>query len=157
MDLKAKQGIKKQGMHNKSMEECVFCKLAKGQIPATKVYEDTKTLAFLDIYPSAKGHTLVIPKKHYPTLLEIPELELKELIAVVQKTGAAVMKGTSAQGFNVIQNNKEAAGQVIHHIHFHIIPRTERDGLKFSLGSRKAEQKELEEYQKIIKNKLEKI
>ena len=132
-------------------EGCVFCKIAAGQIPARKLYEDEATLGFLDVYPTAKGHSLVIPKKHYPTLIDIPEMELKELIRVVQKIGGAVMKGMGADGFNVLQNNREAAGQVVHHLHFHIIPRYRNDGIRIAPGTRGAQQGELGEWEALIK------
>lgn len=134
--------------------ECVFCKIAAGQIPSKTLYEDEFSLAFLDVFPSAKGHCLVIPKKHYHTLLDIPESELSQVCRTMQKIGAAAMKATNAGGFNVLQNNREAAGQVIHHLHFHIIPRFAGDGLKMQMGSRKAEEEELKEWEKQIRRHL---
>lgn len=135
-------------------ENCIFCKIVSGQIPSTKIYEDENSLAFLDISPAANGHSLVISKKHYATLLDIPSTELKELILAVQKIGAATMKATNAQGFNVLQNNGAVSGQVIRHLHFHVIPRFENDSINLSLGSRKAGQAELAEWQKRIKKHL---
>ena|SRR3989344_3823900 len=123
--------------------QCIFCQIISGQVPSKKLYEDECAFSFLDIYPSSKGHALVVSKNHYATLLDIPEIELKELIRIVQKIGAAVMKATSADGFNVIQNNYEAAGQVIHHLHFHIVPRFKDDGLRLNMGSKKGEEEEL--------------
>ncbi|MBI4210242.1 MAG: HIT family protein [Candidatus Diapherotrites archaeon] len=137
-------------MHTSRNDDCLFCKIADGKIPARKLHEDEYTLSFLDIYPSAKGHSLVMPKNHYATLLDIPEMELKEVIRAVQRIGAAAMKATKADGFNVVQNNREAAGQVIHHLHFHVIPRFKDDGLKMAMGSRKAEEEELKEWEKQI-------
>jgi histidine triad (HIT) family protein len=136
------------------MENCVFCKIVKGEIPATKLYEDELTLSFLDINPASKGHSLVIPKKHYPTMLDIPEMELAELIKAVQKIGAAAMKATKADGFNIIQNNKEAAGQVVQHLHFHVVPRFKNDGLKLSFGSKLADFNELQKWEKEYKKHL---
>tara|TARA_Y100000310_G_scaffold339531_1_gene432483 strand:+ start:3146 stop:3556 length:411 start_codon:yes stop_codon:yes gene_type:complete len=136
------------------MTECVFCKIGKGEITPKKIYEDQNIIAFLDIFPAAKGHSLVIPKKHYATLLDIPEMELKELIQIVQKVGAAVMKATQADGFNVLQNNKEAAGQAVPHLHFHIIPRFKDDGLKLALGSKQSEEKELVHWESLIKEHI---
>lgn len=136
------------------MDDCIFCKIVAGGIPSTKLYEDEKVLAFLDIMPAAKGHSLVITKKHYATLIDVPHEELAELAKVVQKIGTAAVKATEAQGFNVLQSNNKVAGQVIPHVHFHIIPRKEGDNLNFSWEQGKAEQKELEEYQKLIKEHL---
>lgn len=137
------------------MEECIFCKIAKGEIPSTKLYEDKSALAFLDIKPAAKGHALVIPKKHYHTLLDIPHEELKEIMEVVQKVAAAVMSIIKeTEGFNVIQSNNEAAGQVIPHLHFHIIPRKNGDGLSFEWQRGESEKSELEKYAALMKKRL---
>jgi len=136
------------------MDNCIFCKISRGKIPAKKIYEDENTIAFLDIYPAAKGHSLVVPKKHYATLLDIPEMELKELMPAVQKIAAAVMKATNAEGFNIVQNNKEAAGQIVHHLHFHIVPRFKDDGLKLAFGSKQGEEEELKEWESKIKEHI---
>lgn len=136
-------------------EDCIFCKIASGEILATKLYEDDNILSFLDINPASKGHALVITKKHYHTLLDVPHEELKELMKIVQKVAGAVMstiEGT--EGFNVIQSNKEAAGQVIPHLHFHIIPRKKDDKLNFSWEQGKAEKEELEHYAALVKKRL---
>ncbi|MFH1256517.1 MAG: HIT family protein [Candidatus Diapherotrites archaeon] len=133
---------------------CIFCKIVSGEIPSTKVFEDEKVLAFLDVKPAAKGHALIIPKKHYATLLDIPHEELKDVTFAVQKVGAAVMKALNAEGFNVIQSNKEAAGQVIPHVHFHVIPRKKDDGLNFGWKEAQHEKEEMQEYAKSIKNHL---
>ena len=113
------------------MPDCLFCKIGNGAIPSTKVYEDKKYAAFLDLFPAVKGHTLVIPKAHYQNILEIPPKELEGLIGAVQRVAAAVEKGVAASGFTVTQANNASAGQSIPHIHFHIIPRYKGDGMKF--------------------------
>lgn len=137
-------------------EDCIFCKIAKGEIPSTKLYEDAAVLSFLDIMPAAKGHALVIPKKHYHTLLDIPHEELREIMAVVQKVAAAIMATCGATGFNVIQSNQKVAGQVIAHLHFHIIPRKEGDRLHFEWEQGKAEIEELKKYAELVKSNLKK-
>ena len=109
---------------------CIFCKIVAGEIPSYKVYEDKQTLAFLDVAPVSPGHTLVITKKHYANLEEIPEDELEALIRAVKKIGQAIKEGLAAAGYNAQINNDPVAGRVISHIHFHIIPRSENDGLK---------------------------
>ncbi len=136
------------------MDDCIFCKIVNGEIPAVKLYEDENVLSFLDIAPASKGHALVITKKHYSTLLDVPHEELGDLVKAVQKIGAAVMIAINAEGFNVLQSNHKAAGQVIPHVHFHIIPRKEGDNLSFSWEQGKAGQMELQEYQKLIKSNL---
>ena len=136
------------------MEDCIFCKIVSGEIPATKLYENEKVLSFLDIYPAAKGHALVIPKKHCKTLIDVPHEDLKEVALVVQKIGAAIMKALDCEGFNVIQSNHESAGQVIPHVHFHIVPRNPSDGLEMKWGKKEQDRKELEEYAKKITGHL---
>ncbi len=136
------------------MGGCIFCEIVKGKVPSSKLFENNTALAFLDIYPAAKGHSLIIPKKHYKTMLEIPETELKEVIRVTQKIGAAAMKATKADGFTVLQNNNEAAGQVVPHLHFHVVPRFKEDGLKMHFATNKAETEALKHWQKQITGQL---
>ena len=112
-----------------SEEKCIFCLIAKGEIPCAKVYEDDCVLAFLDLSPVHPGHTLVIPKTHYKDMLEVSCDIAPAVFAALKKVGAAVMKATGASGFNVMQNNGLSAGQTMFHIHWHIIPRFDGDGL----------------------------
>ncbi len=112
------------------MADCIFCKIAKGEILAYKVYEDEKNLAFLDIAPVSLGHVLVIPKEHYQSIEEISENELCKLIRVVKIIGGNLKDKLNIPGYNVCINNDPVAGQLIPHLHFHIIPRQEGDGLK---------------------------
>lgn len=126
------------------MDGCVFCGIVDGKIPSSKLYEDNEVIAFLDIMPASKGHALVITKKHYHTLLDVPHEELCALIKTAQKIGAAAMKATGAEGFNLLQSNGKVAGQVIGHVHIHVIPRKDGDGLNFSWKQEKAGEEELE-------------
>ena len=112
------------------MNDCVFCKIAKGEIPADKIYEDDKFFAFLDINPNNPGHALIIPKAHYKNLYELPDEVLSEMAPLIKKLANAVKKGINADGINIIMNNDSAAGQIVHHAHFHIIPRFANDGLR---------------------------
>jgi histidine triad (HIT) family protein len=109
-------------------EECLFCKIVKGEIPSEEVYSDGDCFAFLDINPRNPGHTLVIPRKHYETILEMPDNELADLMKIVKKIAMAVKKGTNADGISIGQSNGRAAGQVISHVHFHVIPRFLNEG-----------------------------
>mgnify|MGYP001562533560 CR=1 FL=1 len=113
----------------KENKDCIFCRIAGKEIPAEIVYEDRNVLAFLDMHPATKkgGHTLVIPKKHYELITEIPDRELGILIACVKKISGALIK--FAPGLNILQNNGEAAGQFVNHAHFHLIPRYRGDGI----------------------------
>ena len=111
------------------MEDCIFCKIVRGEIPSAKVLENDKVLAFLDINPVSKGHTLVIPKAHYGAYSEMPLDILAALGAALQKIGTAVKSQLNFAGFNILLNNDRAAGQLIDHAHFHLIPRNEGDGV----------------------------
>ena len=112
-----------------SEEKCIFCLIAKGEIPCAKVYEDDSVLAFLDLSPVHPGHTRVIPKEHYKYMLHVPCELGTAVFSALKKVGAAVMSATGASGFNVMQNNGLSAGQTMFHIHWHIIPRFDGDGL----------------------------
>lgn len=111
-----------------SQADCIFCKIIAGAIPSTRIYEDDRVLAFLDIGPVIKGHALVIPKTHYDPLMETPDAVLADLIAVVRRIARAQVSGLGADGVNVTQANGASAGQVVPHLHFHVIPRFLRDG-----------------------------
>jgi len=112
------------------MDNCVFCKIVAGQIPSYKVYEDEQTLAFLDIKPTSAGHTLVVPKKHYANLEEVPEDVLAAVIKTVKKIGKSLKDNLPTAGYNISENNDPIAGQIIPHLHFHVVPRTSNDGFK---------------------------
>ncbi len=111
------------------MTACLFFNIVSGKIPCSKIYEDDEFFAFLDLYPINRGHTLVIPKTHCKNLLDFPKIQETDLMEVLKKVADAVMRATKADGFNLGMNNGKASGQVIHHAHFHIIPRFEKDGL----------------------------
>lgn len=107
-------------------ENCVFCKIVAGAIPSFQIYEDDEVLAFLDIHPVSPGHTLVIPKAHFPDLVSAPEEILGRVVAVAQRVATAVLAGTGSSGFNLTTANGQSAGQEVMHLHFHIIPRKDR-------------------------------
>jgi len=116
---------------------CIFCKIISGEVPSTKVYEDAEVLAFMDIGPIIKGHTLVIPKHHVDPITNAPPGMLARLIQVVQKIAQAQMNGLKAHGVNIMQANGASAGQVVPHLHFHVIPRFETDGHKWNWAAKK--------------------
>ena len=103
-------------------ESCTFCKIVRKEVPASVVYEDETVIAFLSIHPINVGHTLIVPKKHYENIYEISEEEVAYLYKIVKKVAAAVNRAVSAEGIRILQNNGEAAGQVIFHFHVHVIP-----------------------------------
>jgi histidine triad (HIT) family protein len=111
------------------MGECIFCNLVAGKIPSVKVMETSRVLAFLDLAPVNYGHTLVIPKEHYESLLDLPDDLWTEMGRVSRQVARALKQALYARGFNVGMNNFEAAGQVVFHAHLHVIPRYLNDGL----------------------------
>ena len=124
-------------------DTCVFCKIARGEIPAKVVYENSKIIAFLDINPRNEGHTLVIPKTHYQSLLDMPEEILSELLIVAKELCEKMKNKLQAKGFNLVINIGKVAGQEVPHFHLHIIPRYPDDGEVIKFGEIK--QKNLEE------------
>ena len=113
------------------MEDCIFCKIVGGEIPSTRVYEDESMISFLDINPLSPGHTLMIPRNHYELITDMPGEEVAALMSMAPQIARAVVKAVGAEGFNIFQTNGACSGQVVPHVHFHIIPRHEGDGLGF--------------------------
>ncbi|MFP4167272.1 MAG: HIT family protein [Desulfonatronovibrionaceae bacterium] len=111
------------------MHDCIFCRVVQGEIPSKTVLETETVLGFLDISPVQPGHTVLIPKKHYPTLLDVPADLGKSLLAAQKEIAAAMMSGLFADGVNLGMNVHEAAGQLVFHAHFHLIPRYRGDNL----------------------------
>lgn len=111
------------------MDGCVFCKMVAGEIPVAKIYEDQAVLAFLDIGPVSDGHSLVIPKQHFSKVHECDAEVLARVGACLGKIAGAVVEAMGAEGYNVLCNNGRVAGQVVEHLHFHIIPRRAGDGV----------------------------
>ncbi len=134
------------------MEDCVFCKIVKGEIPSAKIYEDEKCLAFLSLKQNNDGHTLVIPKEHYKNILETPDDVMRDLAVQIKHLSIAVKEGMNAEGINVISNLEKAAGQAVFHTHIHIIPRYENDGYHhWPQKEGYSEEKSKEVAEKIIK------
>lgn len=136
------------------MNDCLFCKIIKGDIPCTKVYEDAFSFAFLSINPNNHGHTIVIPKRHCRNMLDMEEVTASTLALAVRRISKGVHKGMKADGVNIIMNNEVLAGQVIFHAHFHIIPRFTNDGLKIWDKSTPYEGSEAEKIAKEIRKEI---
>ncbi|MBR1736327.1 MAG: HIT family protein [Firmicutes bacterium] len=111
------------------MSDCIFCKIANGEIPTNTVYENDKFRVILDAAPANEGHCLVLPKKHGANIFELDEETVKEAFATAKKTAEAVKKSMNAEGINILQNNGEAAGQTVGHFHIHVIPRKSGDNV----------------------------
>lgn len=132
--------------------DCLFCKIVKGEIPAKKVYEDSNSFAFLDINPRNPGHTLVIPKRHYETIFDIPSSEAGKLFESVRKIAGMVKNGMNAHGINISQSNGKAAGQIVSHLHVHVIPRFVTEGPVGLEGVLQVKKLDEESTNKIVEN-----
>ena len=111
------------------MDNCIFCKIAAGEIPSATLYEDEDFRVILDLGPASKGHALILPKQHYANLYELPDELAEKVIRLAKKMVIAMTKALQCDGFNVVQNNGEAAGQTVFHFHMHLIPRYEGDSV----------------------------
>lgn len=114
------------------MSNCIFCKIIDGEIPSTVVYEDDTFKAIMDISPAAKGHIIILPKKHYADLFELDDEIAAKILPVAKKIAAAMKAELNCDGVNLLQNNGEAAGQTVYHLHIHLIPRYKGDNVKLS-------------------------
>ncbi len=140
------------------MVECPFCGIVAGKIPAFKVWEDGSSLAFLDINPRNPGHTLVIPKKHIEGLLELSEEDAANLFLAVHRVAKMVKTGTKADGISISLSSGQAAGQLVPHVHFHVIPRFLNEGpvgLESMLPTKKLDKETMEKILTAIKGKPE--
>lgn len=131
-------------------DNCIFCKIIAGEIPSYTLYEDERFKVILDVGPATRGHALILPKDHYANLYELPEETAAEVIKLAKKMMAQMTDKLKCDGFNIVQNNGEAAGQTVNHFHMHLIPRYKNDGeiLKYIAGEPGAE--ELEQIKNII-------
>ena len=116
-------------------QECIFCKIIKGEIPSFTVYEDDTFKVILDRFPAAPGHALIIPKEHAADMFELPKETAAKLYPLAQKLGAKIKAAVGAEGMNIVQNNGEVAGQSVYHFHLHLIPRIAGDGIILNKSS----------------------
>lgn len=131
-------------------DNCIFCRIANGEIPSRTVYEDEQFRVILDLGPATRGHALVLPKEHYADLFEIPEELAAKAMVVGKKTAAHMKAALGADGFNLVQNNGACAGQTVSHFHLHLIPRYESDGQKIGWNPSEPAPEELDETLKQI-------
>ncbi|MFC1622210.1 HIT family protein [Patescibacteria group bacterium] len=110
------------------MDDCIFCKIIKGEIPSYKIYENDSVFAFLDITPVTRGHTLVIPKKHYVNLYDIPKDLLVDITSAAQSIALKMKDNLETDGVNLVQSTEKAAHQEVMHFHLHVVPRYKNDG-----------------------------
>jgi histidine triad (HIT) family protein len=137
------------------MSDCVFCKIVAGELPCSRIYEDDLVLSFLDIAPLAPGHSLVIPKKHYETYPEVPPEEVAAVTSAMIRIAPAITASQNADGFNLLLANGACAGQVVPHVHFHIIPRREGDDLGFRWKHGSYAEGEMEKVHRAIVDRLQ--
>ena len=133
------------------MDDCLFCKIVEGKIPAAKVYEDANVICFLDIMPANKGHCLVVPRKHSQNLTEIDEDDLFAVMQATKKVARALSLCFGNGSFNLVMNNGKEAGQVVNHTHVHLIPRFQKDRLRLKWSHLKYEDKEMNDVAEKIK------
>lgn len=127
------------------MDNCIFCRIAAGDIPSSVIYEDDDFKVILDIAPAAKGHAIILPKKHFTNLFDLDDDVARKVLPVAKKVAIAMKEEMKCDGINLLQNNGEAAGQSVFHIHFHLIPRYIQDNVKVPWTTLKYEDGEAKE------------
>jgi len=137
-------------------QDCIFCGIVSGKEPSHKVYEDDRYIAFLDIYPFSRGHTLVCPKEHGETIWDMREDDIAGLFSVASKVSRAVVKAVAADGFRFVQNNGEAANQVVAHVHVHVIPVKMEDRGRFG-GRKEFSEEEMADTAKSVRTQLKSL
>ena len=125
-------------------DDCIFCKLANGEIPTNTIYEDEDFRVFLDAAPATKGHCLIVPKEHFNDLSELDDSVGAKVLPLARKMMKLLKEKLSWDGFNVVQNNGELAGQTVFHFHMHLIPRYKGDGQNFNMKQTSPKKEELE-------------
>lgn len=131
-------------------DNCIFCKIAAGEIPSKTLYEDEQFRVILDLGPAAKGHALILPREHYANIYEIPEEIAALSMRLAKKMAVLITEKMNCDGFNIVQNNGAVAGQTVSHFHMHLIPRYKDDGQKIGWKPGEPTQDELEEIKNTI-------
>lgn len=131
-------------------DDCIFCKIANGEIPSRTLYEDEKFRVILDLNPATRGHALIMPKDHASNLYELPEESAGAVMVLAKKLAAVMNERLQCDGLNLIQNNGEAAGQTVSHFHLHMIPRYVNDGQTLGWAPGKATSEDLDEVKRIM-------
>lgn len=134
----------------KKDENCIFCKIIEGKIPTNKVYEDDYFIAILDVSPANRGHVIILPKSHAADIFELPKELAEKIFVVAKKIAEALKKAYHCDGINILQNNGEAAGQTVFHLHVHVIPRYKNDTVSVEWV-----QKEIDDFE-VVKEEIQK-
>lgn len=135
-------------------DDCIFCKIAAGEIPSATVYEDNDFKVILDISPAAKGHVIIIPKKHGDDIFQLSNEDASKVFVLAKNIGKALMDELKCDGLNILQNNGEAAGQTVFHFHMHLIPRFKDDNVTITWSSMKYLNGEMDVLVKAIKERM---
>ncbi|MCM1084205.1 MAG: HIT family protein [Clostridium sp.] len=135
-------------------DDCIFCKIAAGEIPSTTVYETNKFKVFFDIAPASKGHALIIPKEHFDNIFSLDSETAGKLFSLATVVAGALKEETGCDGMNLLQNNGEVAGQTVHHFHMHLIPRYEGDDIKLVPASHEADKDYLADLAERVKKHI---
>ena len=130
---------------------CIFCKIANGEIPGRTFYEDEDFRVVLDVAPATKGHALILPKAHYRNLLDLPEDKAEGVIRIAKKMAVLMKDKLGCDGVNIVQNNEEAAGQTVFHFHMHVIPRYQQDNQKIGWNPTSPTGEELDQLAELLK------
>ncbi len=131
-------------------DNCIFCKLANGDIPTNSIYEDEDYNVILDMSPATKGHALILPKEHYKNIYDMPEEKAGQAFALASRLAKTMTEKLSADGFNIVQNNNESAGQTVFHFHIHLIPRFNGDNQNINWQPLSPKAEELSEIKNIL-------
>lgn len=135
-------------------ENCIFCKIANGEIPSRTLYEDDDFRVILDLNPATKGHALILPKEHYKNLYELDDSTVAKTLPLAKRMAVTMTEKLGCDGFNVVQNNNEIAGQTVFHFHMHIIPRYKGDNVHVEWMPGKIDDKTIEQLKVLISEKI---
>jgi len=144
-------------MQSKPAQQCIFCSIVKKEVPAKIVYENDFVLAFLDIKPANPGHVLVIPKDHYTFLTQMPDEAISEVFKATKIVAEAVFEVTGAEGVEIRQRNGAVAGQIVPHVHVHVIPRFKNDGIVTDWAPKELPDEQFAEIQKRLQSKIKEL
>ena len=137
-----------------SNQDCIFCKIANGEIPSSTVYENSDFKVILDVAPAAKGHCLIIPKEHFQNIFDIDADTAAKLFSLATEVARALKQELQCDGLNIVQNNGAAAGQTVNHFHLHLIPRFEGDDVSIGWVPKQSDGQELLELAKALRKRI---
>ena len=135
-------------------DDCIFCKIANGEIPSSTLYEDDDFRVFLDLGPASKGHALIVPKEHFDNLYELSDNVASKVLVLAKKMITKMTKALKCDGFNIVQNNNECAGQTVYHFHMHLIPRYKDDKVNVGWEPGSIDENGIDELKKLIEKEL---